>query len=226
MNFAVTVRADDNIKEMTQLTFPIIEMFCKKWNAKFIVLDHKPEVMSDNNLPHFRIMKLYELLNDFDRIVNLDADLIINKNCPNLLDVVPVECIGTIYEDKASRKNARLNRIKDIQKLFGNIGWESGYVNTGVFVVSKQHRNIFTSLNGRYYTKNGSDDVHLGYQIKKQKMKVKELDYKFNHMTMFSEEGVNRFESFIIHYAGRGIFDKRIKTRNEQIEHDIKTIYG
>jgi lipopolysaccharide biosynthesis glycosyltransferase len=226
MKFAVTVRADDNIKSMTQLTFPIIEKFCKKCGAEFIVLDHTPLIMSDNNLPHFRIMKLYELLDTYDRIINLDADIVINKNCPNLFDVVPGICIGTIYEDKVSRENTRVSRIKDIQLLFVDIGWKSGYINTGVFVVSKKHREIFTSINGKYYTKNGSDDVHLGYQMKKLKVDVHELDYRFNHMTMFSENGLDRFRSFIIHYAGRGIFDTHIKSRNEQIQNDIKIIYG
>src|SRR5579872_7340493 len=105
MKKLVVSRADDNIKEMTNLTFPIIKQFCKKWNADFLVLDHIPPVISDDNRPHFRINKISELLNDYDRILNLDSDLLINKNCPDLFSVVLPDCIGTIYEDVGSRRN-------------------------------------------------------------------------------------------------------------------------
>lgn len=226
---AITTRADENIKSMTDLTFPIIKNFCKKWNSDFIVLDQNPIVLSDDNLPHFRIMKLYDLLNQYDRIISLDSDIVINKNCPNLFKIVPEDCIGTIYEDQGSRKKDRIKRMYDIQNQFGNINWNNGYINTGVFCVSKIHQNIFTSINDKYYTKNGSDDVHIGYQIVKMKFKVKELNYKFNHMSMFSESwngNPSRFDSFIIHYAGKGIFNLNMCDRLSQIKNDINIIYG
>jgi hypothetical protein len=50
---------------------------------------------------------------------------------------------------------------------------------------------------------------------------------KWNHMTMFSEPwngNANRFDSYIIHYAGKGVFDKT--SRMEQIKSDKDIIYG
>jgi lipopolysaccharide biosynthesis glycosyltransferase len=230
MRLLVASRADNNIKNMTDITFPIIQKFCDKWNADFKILDHIPPVMSDDNRPHFRITKLYELLNDYDRVISLDSDVIINKNCPNLFEVIPEDSIGTIYEDKGTRRSNRIGKMKNAQLLFGDIGWDNGYINTGSFIVSKQHKEVFNDINGKYYTQDGSDDVHIGYKIHKMGLKVYELDYRFNHMTMFSEpwnNNANRFDSFIIHYAGVGVFDKTIASdRQEQITYDIKYIYG
>jgi hypothetical protein len=48
-------------------------------------------------------------------------------------------------------------------------------------------------------------------------------------MTMFSEKWnnyANRFESNIIHYAGKGVFDVGVKNKLEQIKIDCDKIYN
>jgi len=61
------------------------------------------------------------------------------------------------------------------------------------------------------------------------------LPYLFNHQRVFSEKwngSPSRFDSYIIHYAGEGLRDKRdvfgkkIKTRAQQIKSDYFRIYG
>jgi len=98
-----------------------------------------------------------------------------------------------------------------------------------VFVTSKEHREIYTKIDGEYWTDWGSDDVHIGYLIKKNNFKVDDLGYKFNHMTMFSQswnDNKDRFESYIIHYAGKGVFDEGIPNKLEQAKLDYKKVYG
>jgi len=118
----------------------------------------------------------------------------------------------------------------EAQKQFGFIGWNAGYINTGVFVTSKCHRDIFQSIDGKFFTDWGTDDVHIGYLIKKLGYDVMPLPYQMNHMTMFSEpwnDNPNRFDSHIIHYAGNGIFDKNIATSKvHQAQLDKEKIYG
>jgi len=222
MKLAIVTRADNNIKKMTDITFPFMKDYAKKCNADFIVYDHTPPVMTDDNLPHFRIMKTYETLLEYDRVLHLDADMAISPLCPNLFDLVPEDKIGSIFEDKGSRRPHRHNLISEVQKKWGDVGWIEGYTNAGTFLVSKMHREIFTPINGAYWLGWGSADVHLSYQIHKLGFEVFELEYKWNHMTMFSEPWngyADRFDSFIIHYAGGGLFDEQNKIR--QIEKDI-----
>jgi lipopolysaccharide biosynthesis glycosyltransferase len=229
LKLGITVRADENVKETTALTFPIIKDFCKKWNADFILLDQEPPIYTEDHQPHYRVMELYKLFDQYDRLMSLDADIIINKTCPNIFDEVPEDSIGSIYEDKGTRLENRIKRMKNIQYEFGDIGWKQGYVNDGMMVASIQHKEIFTSVNGKYFLKEGNDDAHLSYQICKMGFKVKELDYRFNHMTLFSEPwngNANRFDSYIIHYAGRGVFENGVSNFIEQIKKDIKEIYG
>ena len=134
---------------------------------------------------------------------------------------------GTVLEDKGSRREARHRCIERIQKQFGDVGWKEGYINTGFFLASKCHREVFTKIDGRYYAGEGWDDVHLGYQIARLKVPVFELGFQWNHMTMFSESwngSPNRFQSYILHYAGAGIFDPDISSRIEQMQKDSEIV--
>lgn len=228
MKKLIVTRADSGINDITKLTFPLIKDYCVKCGADFEVLSHVPPVMTDDNHPHFRILYLFTLYDEYDRILSLDSDMLINKDCPDLFEIVPNDCIGTIFEDRGTRKANRRRKIADIQKMYGDVGWKSGYINTSLLMTSLQHRGIFTSINGNYYTKDGSDDLHLGYQIHRYRFPIYELPFQFNHMTMFSESwngSADRFKSHIIHYAGAGIFGDA-KSRQEQIELDYRYIYG
>jgi len=228
MKNVVITRADENIKEMTDITLPIMRKYVESLGADFIILNHIPPFLTADNKPHYRILKVYDLFDEYDRILCLDADMIINKNCPNVFDEVPEDMIGVIFEDKGSRKSDRIMRINNVQLAWGDIGWKEGYTNAGTLVLSKQHKNVFLPHNDKYWLDEGSGDIHICYNIHKYGFKIHELSYKWNHMTMFSESwlNANRFESYIIHYAGRGIFDLDVTSRVEQIKRDYNTIYG
>lgn len=222
MRRLITVRADERIHEIARLTLPSILRYVDKVGADFLVLGDEPPVKSDDGAPYFRILKLGELLKDWDRILNLDADLLVSSDCPDLFDVVPEDCVGSTFEDVGSREMLRHHRMIAVQEQFGDVGWTNGYVNTGVFVVSKMHAPIFDPV-AKYWTSHGADDVHLGWTIHACGFKVHELDRRFNTMTNFCESPLNldRFKSWIVHYAGAGVFEDGIRNKVEQIKRDL-----
>lgn len=229
MKLAIVTRSDETIKKVTDITHKAIKYYADKWGADFITLDYvDPPVITDDNHPHWRIIEVYNLYEKYDRILVLDSDIVMTKECPNLFEIVNYDKIGTIFEDKGSRAPYRKKSIMAIQKKYGNIEWRDGYINTGVFLTSKIHKDIFKPIKGEYYTAYGSDDVHIGYNINKLGFKIKELSFKFNHMTMFSEDWnnrANRFDSYIIHYAGQGKFNKRL-SRFDNIKEDYNKVWN
>lgn len=227
--FAIVTRADENVKSYTDITFKSITKYADKCSADFVVLSNPAPFLTSDNKPHYRILELYKMFDKYDRILHLDSDMIINKNCPNLFDVVPEDSIGSIYEDVGSRAPDRRNKILKMQAHWGDVGWREGYTNAGTFMMSREHRNIFQSHNGEYWIAWGSADLHMSYNIHKFGFNFHELGFEWNHMTMFSEPWNNhadRFKSNIIHYAGKGIFDSKFPTRIDQIKHDHQLIYG
>ena len=234
MKRLITTRADKTVLDWISLTHPIFRNYASRVNADFLVLDEtlncsKASAGIGHGLWHFRIMKHYDLHEIYDRIIHLDTDMLLSPDCPNLFDVVPYDHVGTIHEDTGTRKPQRLECMANAQKKFGDIGWTEGYINTGVIATSECHRDIYQKINGEYFVDWGTDDIHLGYLIKKLGYKVKVLPYQYNHMTMFSEQwngNPDRFDSHIIHYAGRGVFDNGVENKLAQAELDYKRLYG
>jgi len=216
----IITRADE-YTPYTTFTHPSLRRYADQVGADFQILSG-PEKAPES---HFRIFKCFNLLDEYDRILHLDSDIIIRKNCPNLFEFIDETKIGTILEDKGSRQDHRRQLMKQIQEERGSVNWTEGYNNTGVFMVSKMHKEIFNVNLDSVWRGFGEDDVELGYQIHKLGFEIQELPYTLNHMSMFSEpwnESPSRFDSYIIHYAGNGFFS--FMKNVEEIEQDINLL--
>lgn len=215
---AITTRADANIREMTDITHPIIKKYAEKVGADFIILDDAQGLH-----PHYRILQLYKLFDIYDRIISFDSDIVITPDCPNLFEIVPEDKIGIIYEDVGSREKDRKMRIARANEKFGDNGWREGYINTGVAVFSKCHKELFKQR--ELWMELGYDDVYLGYYANKFKFPIFRLPIKFNFMMMFAEDwngNSQRLDNYIIHYAGQGFSGHRL----EDIKRDASIFYS
>lgn len=215
---AIVTRAKDGY-DLAAITHPVLKNYARRCNADFVIINQEKLKLGDYS---FEIFQCYDLFDTYERILVIDTDVLVTPRCPDLFEIVPENCIGTIYEDKYSRKKDRLGRIQKVQQAWGDVGWKSGYINTGVIMFSKCHRDVLACEEGKVWDDLGYDDVLIGYNIHKCNCPVFELPYKFNHMSMFSELGKNRLKSHLIHYAGRG-FSSR-KNRAEQITSDMRIL--
>lgn len=229
MKLLMATCSDDNVKEYSRYTIPIFKMYAHRWNADFKILDDLS--YKENGMCKYRTLIFYDLFKIYDKIFYLDSDIVINKNCPDVFDIVPLDTIGFVLEDKGSRSQERRRRIAKIKQRFGgNESWTKDYLNGGIYVVSRMHQDIFTKINDMLWGGKGFDCLHYMYQIKKFGYKYIDLGYKWNHMSMFSEpwnRSPSRFDSYIIHYAGGGNFpDKGERDRIELMADDVRKIYG
>lgn len=215
--YLIATRANSGIKEMCDLTHPLLKKYAEKCKADFSILDKDIEGLHS----HWRILNLFNLFERYDRIAVIDSDVLILKSCPCLFTTVSENCVGSVYEDKGSRLADRQNRIQKAQQKYGSVNWISGYINTGVCIFSKQHQNLFEYKKEDLWDDLGYDDVYLGWKIKNNNYSVQELPFQWNHMSMFSESwnnNANRFDSYIIHYAGNAFYPTIDRT--EQIRQD------
>ena len=233
MKLLVCTRSDKSLKEMSSMTHPILKHFAYQWNADFLVLDERSNeetCLDARGKVFYRLCRLRELFEGYDRILHIDTDIVINRFCPNIFNEVPYDQIGTVLEDKGSRAENRRMRIVKVQAEWGWIGWKTGYINTGIFLASKPHKDLFNSFQGKFWCDLGYDDVQWGYMINYLKLPIFELHYFFNGMSMFCEpwnQSPSRFEFHLIHYAGQALFpDKGNRSRLELIRDDIDEIWG
>jgi len=214
--YLVATRSDEEVATYTQFTHPILQNYAEKVNADFKILHNIEDFHR-----HHRIFQLYDLLKDYERIIVMDSDILITKDCPNLFDFVDYNEIGTVYEDVGTRRNDRRNRIAKIQSQRIDVGWREGYINTGVFVCSNIHRDLFKVEDpSKLWLDLGYDDVELGYRLNKMQIEVQELSPNFNFMSLFTNLSPNMTKSCanIIHYAGNGF--NQWFSKSEQIKHD------
>ena len=236
MKRAIVTRADSGVNDWIELTHPVMRKYAEKCKADFIVMcgpapftvPHHPGQPVQTH--YYRVAKIRDMLECYDRILHLDTDMIINKDCPDIFEIVPEDMIGGVNEDVGNRKVARTHLIAAIQQTLGDIGWKSGYINEGTFLVSNQHKDIFLPHEEKYWVGWASSQSHMSFNINKLGFSVYDLGYKWNHMTMFSEpwnDNADRFKSNIIHYAGKGVFEQgTVKDRMEQALKDYEVIYG
>jgi len=228
MKYLMATRADETVKGYAEYTIPILKKYAREWGADFKILDES----FGSHI--WRILALYDLLKSYDRILHIDSDVVMNKNCPNIFNKVSLDSVGLIFEDRGSRKGNRRREMAKIKQRFGNNEhWICGYFNIGVFLVSQAHRDMFTKINGQLWDGVFLEQTHLNYQMMRLGYKYIDLGYKWNHMSMFSESwygSPSRFDSYIIHYAGGarggGFPGKGKRNRTQLIKDDIKKIYG
>lgn len=228
MKKLITVRADQNIGGYTNMTLPLIRAYAQRIGADFKLLENNYANSISDGLFHYRIMEIGNLLKEYDRVLNLDADIILNKNVPDIFEFVDEDKVATVFEDKGSRISHRRGLMASIQRMWGDVGWSEGYINSGCILFSKKHANIFQEHEGQVWNDFGFDDVHMGYMIHKHGHQIQELPFTFNHMTMFSEPWnghANRFDSYLLHYAGKGVFEPRFNEKISQMRSDYEQIY-
>jgi lipopolysaccharide biosynthesis glycosyltransferase len=215
---AIITRAYE-ISSMSKISHPLIKKYADKCNADFIIIDKRKINIGPF---HNEIFQSYDLLSRYERILCIDSDVIISPKTPNIFNIVPEDKIGVVLEDVGFRKYSRHNDIQNVQKKFGDVGWKSGYINTGFIVYSRQHKDLF-KINQKYFWNDlGYDDIQIGYMIHKLNFEICQLSYKFNHMSIFSEFGHNWLKSYVIHYAGTGFY--RRMSRDNQMLRDLELI--
>ena len=85
-------------------------------------------------------------------------------------------------------------------------------------VLSKEHKDVFSLKHG-YFIKFG-EQTQINYNAQKLKIPIYDIGFKFNHTTA-PRNSEDRFESYIIHYPGKG---HGHGTTAEQIRDDLRII--
>ena len=226
MNAIVTLAIGSFANSLLDISGPLFSEYSRKIGADYIVIKDEKFANLGLNMPSIEKFQLYEILEQYNRIIYLDADIILSPHLNNLFDVVPYDMIGAVYDNRFNipqfseddeHENAHLQDMIDIQNILGNINWIDGYINTGVLVCSDIHRDIFKNpylqigLSRQYY-----EQTLLNYNIYKLQYPVFPLDRKYNGMIIngFTCEdvnyvspcypGQNKKDALIMHFAGDG----------------------
>ena len=200
-NLVLTIATGSDYEKISELTLSSIENYAHRIGADFKCIKE-----FGTSSPHWEKFQIYDLLNQYDRIIYLDTDLIVRDDCPSLFDIVPFDRLGMFNEGPFTEREFSL---ADSCREYGIklSKWDGKYYNTGVMVISCCHKQLFKKPEKEFSS--FYEQGYLNAVIAKENDKLREgplmhdLNYRFNRMSCMDVfTGEERHASFIIHYAG------------------------
>ncbi len=197
---------------MAEFTHPLFRDYCSRHSLEFIVIDQKkirfqPRILPDQRSSSYEKYQIYDILTQFDRVLYLDGDILLNVNCPNLFELVPENEIGCVFEDVGSEAYKRFDEMDKAQRLWGKLpDYRGGYFNAGMFLVSQTHRELLRFGPEKKFGGRWPDQTSLNFYCEKIGFTKKNLGPSFNLLPVFSQlwkDTSSRRKASIIHYAGK-----------------------
>lgn len=178
-------------------------------------------------LDKFRITELFDA---YDRVLFLDADILVRNDCPSLFDLVKPGKVAAF--DEASTLwnwNETLIRFMEIAKLCALWKLESvncentrSHYNAGVVLYGKEHKVLFDNdkvgdLPNPIGKALCSEQMYMNWAIMKNSIPMHSLPVCFNQMP-YNRFPNYRETSYMIHYAGLS-FDQRLLEMKQDDEY-------
>jgi len=206
----VTCTFGDKYVAISKLTHPTLKAYADKIGADFVVINEKK---LSKKFVHYEKFQLRTLFATYSRIIYIDSDALVREDCPNLFDVVPEDKIGIFNEGAFT---SCMTLVQDACVKYGKslklgiITYKGQYYNTGVMVLSRKHKDVFTMPEEEYDWYNaGANSVshyeqpYINLKIIAGEYPIHDLSYKFNRMFMLDNlTGEHKLVSYIVHYAG------------------------
>ena len=164
-------------------TVPSLRRYAERIKADFQIvraLQIFPRTENRRFLGCWEKFQAYSFLERYERIIFMDADVFVSRDCENLFDVVPVEKVGAMNEclfhpwDQNGRVEACCGYYDEPLQ-----NWDAEYYNTGVIVASRCHREVFKHP-GREFPTHSPDQDYFNMVVHRDKTPMFDLTWNYN----------------------------------------------
>ncbi|MEX2684035.1 MAG: hypothetical protein Q6373_020865 [Candidatus Sigynarchaeota archaeon] len=224
----VTLCIGDKADAFGRYSHVPMKAYADKVGADFIKLDKRRVnffAAKKFNPILFEKYQVYDVLGTYDRVLFLDTDILVTPHAPDIFNYVPFDKIGGVFEDFGTELEHRRSLIVKVQEVLGDVNWVEGFLNSGVFVVSKLHREVF-HLYQKYGFYDGCyEQTNTNWYMHKAGFPPVNIDWRFNFMgIMRIYYGPVHRDAFFIHYAGTGGLFPWVP-RVDQMRNDYEFFY-
>lgn len=221
----MTLTIGTYFRSMSITAHKYMQAYAHKIGADFIDIDE-----SQYSHCHYDKFRIYELLEQYDRIIYLDGDILITPESPNLFDIVPQDKFGALYEGKYATDEERQKHhqviLKASQEHEIQLPENYKFINAGIMIISKCHRELFAPPQKIVHMEYG-DQPLMVLRIANSNTEIFDIGPDLNRMPYLDRLGKPRTESHIIHYAGLNNPHELMKRDIHHIENETgpKIIY-
>jgi len=201
--FIINVKREGKSKPEYDFSIKSWKKFCEKHNHELFVLE-SPIVDQEQMGIIWQRYFLFDLLDHnqikYNQILIVDADTIVHPNCPDVFSLTDNKY--TLVKDDGDY-DWILRSMENYKKFVfpeePMFDWFN-YYNSGFQIVNPIHRPFFDTMRG-FYEKNheairwcqktfgvGTDQTPLNFLLRKEKVDIKELSYKYNCVCLNKKE--------------------------------------
>ena len=184
-------------------------------------------------LNHFEKLQCLDYLQMYDRVLCLDADVLITPYARNIFEIYPDH--NYLYAFNENIDSSWMNRDPWIEDFHPTYSWPAynerrQYFNSGCVIFSKGHEKISHLVKGvklypECFTHTRSEQTVLNCAVAEHKIPFKSIDYCFNRMDLGEEDiHYERYKADFIHYAGPCKYGSGNKI--ETMKQDFYNLYG
>jgi len=195
-------------------------------------------------LPIYEKENAFGYFDRYDQIAIIDADIYIRDNAPNIFEELTEEIdfaavcerempINSQYQSKLQNyTRMQYSNLKDVDWKWNDSGAE--FYNMGLMLLNKSfakylkgqtpreflNRNEFQRfIDGLGAWKWSTDQTLLNWWVKKEKIRIKHLDWKYNSLYTALENGKIE-EAYFVHF----FLKDRLPNKGENIEELMKNV--
>jgi len=167
-----------------------IRAYADKIGADFI-LDTEQTVFKGLHSPHVQKLRAYELLNEYDRILYLDSDIIVNPNARNVFLEFPDDSKAYMYNENFEGSvcwqthEAMILAKPGYHKYvkYGNPKYVlTPYYNTGVVLISRKTRELFNRKD--YFHNPLFEQSFINWNVHANNIPVSDIGLAWNGMVV------------------------------------------
>lgn len=177
------------------------QYYCNKNNIDFIVVREKmPNVKYSVWHKEF----VFDYVGDkYDKIGIVDFDTMVKWDAPNIFELYDDEFVGVLDQSSINWMTISQTAYRNAFPQFKNLHVGLGeHINGGVLFFTKNHKPFFEQLK-KFYLDNrsvldnwsvpntGREQTILNFYLKKENIKMKYLDFRFNTMRLIKNGWLN-----------------------------------
>lgn len=183
---------------------------------------------------HATMQKWYagEILKNFDRVLYLDADILVTPKAPDIFEVLDDPKLVYMFDE--GRYEDRAGEIDTVTRLLPLDGvWPRRddryvYFNSGVILCSRGCPlfDLFRidEIAKVHDALKFMDQTYINYLVNRHGIETGFLEPSYNRMELLGDNE-RRLDGHFVHYAGQG-YSPRKKYRYRALVNDYQTLYG
>jgi len=218
-NVVFTILIQQNSLDCSSLSICVAtqKAYAERIGADFVCLTEK-KVGSELDCIYLEKLYIIELLEKYNRVLYMDADIMITKNAPNIFDEYSDESKLTICNERPYNYPTNIQKNYVWMKLTSacvKFGFPvecvvDKYYNAGIMLCSKCHKRLFESFNlarfkkmyRTFETDRLLEQDYFNALLMHSRVPVVDLCSSFNYFkTLESEYQKNKIKPVFIHYV-------------------------